>query len=185
MSGSLTRTLFYAMEQSIKSYRQFAQASITREGLDITVDQWLVLKTLQDNPGVTQQQVGITVFKDFASITRIVELLRSKGFLHRGPHPQDGRRSTLTLTARGEQAIETLQPIINSNRRYALAGLERDDIARAHLVLTTILANTTTRGPDDRPMPAARALRTGTVGTASRVSNTGSVRRRARARGGD
>jgi MarR family transcriptional regulator for hemolysin len=71
----LRETLFYALEKSIKSYRQFAQARISDAGVHITIDQWLVLRTLQENPDVTLQQIGVLVFKDFGSIWLIVELL--------------------------------------------------------------------------------------------------------------
>ena len=54
-------TFFYALERAIKSYRQFAQTRIAAAGSDVTIDQWLVLKTLQDNPDATQQQIGVMV----------------------------------------------------------------------------------------------------------------------------
>ncbi|MBK7712103.1 MAG: MarR family transcriptional regulator [Bacteroidales bacterium] len=51
-----------------------------KKGLDITIDQWLVLKTIENNAGMTQQQIAINVFKDYASITRIIEILVTKSF---------------------------------------------------------------------------------------------------------
>jgi DNA-binding MarR family transcriptional regulator len=95
----LQDVIFYFLEAAAKSYRRFAQARLDRAGLDITVDQWLVLKTIHDSPDVTLQQVGTAVFKDFASVTRIVQLLERKGMLRRKPHPADGRRSELVLTS--------------------------------------------------------------------------------------
>jgi len=137
----LRDTLFYALEKSIKSYRQFAQAKISDAGVDITIDQWLVLKTLQENPDITLQQIAAMVFKDFASITRIVQLLVAKGFVRRSEHPQDGRRSSLTLTTAGEKTIRALQPIISSNRRHALRGIAPAEVAKAHTLLEGIVAN--------------------------------------------
>jgi hypothetical protein len=81
----IANTLFYALERAIKTYRQFAQEQIAAAGIDITIDQWLVLKTLRDNPDITQQ-IGVRVFKDFASITRIIQLLVTKGFIKRANH---------------------------------------------------------------------------------------------------
>lgn len=137
----LRGTLFYALEKSIKSYRQFAQARISGAGVDITIDQWLVLKTLQENPDVTLQQISVTVFKDFASITRIVQLLVAKGFVRRMKHARDGRRSALTLTGAGEKTIRALAPIIRGNRRSALRGIAPADVKCTRTLLEGIVAN--------------------------------------------
>ena len=137
----LRDTLFYALEKSIKSYRQFAQARISDAGVDITIDQWLVLKTLQENPDITLQQIALVVFKDFASITRIMQLLVAKGFVRRTRHAKDQRRSSLTLTTAGEKTIRVLQPIITSNRRHALRGIAPGEVAITHALLEGIVAN--------------------------------------------
>src|SRR3954470_16296094 len=137
----LSDTLFYSLERAIKTYRQFAQANINRAGVDITLDQWLVLKTVQDNPDISLQRVAKDVFKDFASITRIVQLLEKKGFISRRVHPSDGRRSALALTAAGSHAIRATQPVITRNRSQAVKGLRRRDIDDAHALLEKITVN--------------------------------------------
>ena len=141
VSGRLADTVFHTLEKSIKTYRQFAQSNIVRAGLDITVDQWLVLKTLQDNPDATQQEVAGAVFKDFASITRIIALLAAKGLLRRSPHPVDKRRSALALTPKGLALISRLEPLVARNRQQALAGIDEAELARAQRVLKRIVAN--------------------------------------------
>jgi DNA-binding MarR family transcriptional regulator len=137
----LRETLFYALEKSIKAYRQYAQARISDAGVDITIDQWLVLKTLQENPDAPLQQIAVMVFKDFASITRIMQLLVAKGFVRRTRHAQDGRRSALTLTRAGEQTIRALEPIIHRNRRSALRGITRAGVKRTQALLERIVDN--------------------------------------------
>ncbi|HEX6628913.1 MAG TPA: MarR family transcriptional regulator [Gemmatimonadaceae bacterium] len=140
-ADKLSDTLFYSLEKAIKTYRQFAQANIDRAGVDITLDQWLVLKTVQDNPDITLQRVSRDVFKDFASVTRIVQLLEKKGYISRRVHPRDGRRSSLGLTAAGNRAIRAVQPVIASNRTRALKGLRRKEMNAARELLVTVTAN--------------------------------------------
>src|SRR5919112_3762709 len=112
----LQDVLFYSLESASKAYRRFAQARLSAAGIDVTIDQWLVLKTIDESPDVTLQQIGVAVFKDFASVTRIVQLLERKGLLRRKPHPVDGRRSELVLTSSGESVIRTVEPIAQGNR---------------------------------------------------------------------
>ena len=93
----LSSIIFYTLEKSIKTYRQFAQKNITDAGFNITIDQWLVLRTIQEDSTISQQQLASKVFKDFASITRIIELLVKNGYLVRNFHKNDRRRFELTL----------------------------------------------------------------------------------------
>ena len=99
------------------------------------------LPTIHESADITLQQVGVAVFKDFASITRIVQLLERKGLLRREPHPTDGRRSELVLTSAGESVIHTVEPIVHANRRQALDGIDPDEIARLRAALKRIIEN--------------------------------------------
>ncbi len=124
----LDQIIFYSLEKSIKSYRQFAQKNITKNGFEITIDQWLVLKTIENNAGITQQQIAINVFKDYASITRIIEILVTKNFLERDIHSADRRRFDLSITKLGFETLKRLTPILESNRKQALKGFAQSEI---------------------------------------------------------
>jgi MarR family transcriptional regulator, transcriptional regulator for hemolysin len=137
----LQDVLFYALESASKAYRRFAQARLHESGVDITIDQWLVLKAIHEAADITLQQIGVAVFKDFASVTRIVQLLERKGLLRRRPHPTDGRRSELALTRSGASVVRTVEPIAQANRRQALEGIDADEIARVRAVLGRIMEN--------------------------------------------
>ncbi|MCF1714836.1 MarR family transcriptional regulator [Flavihumibacter sp. RY-1] len=141
MTEKLNATFFYILEKSIKSYRQMAQRTISDEFGSITVDQLLVLQTMKDQPELTQQQIAAAVFKDFASITRIIDLLVRKGFLKRSDHPTDRRRFELTLTTEGIDLLEQVRPRILKNRRVALEGVEEEEMAIARKVLEKIVEN--------------------------------------------
>jgi DNA-binding MarR family transcriptional regulator len=142
MTEKLDDTVFYVIEIAIKTYRQHAQRRITEAGYDITIDQWLVLKTLLDNPSATQQELAAAVFKDFASITRIIELLVTKEYLDRSPHETDRRRFKLSFTKSGLKIIESLKPIVQSYRKAALKGIPAEDILHLKTTLNRITLNT-------------------------------------------
>lgn len=137
----LNDIIFYTLEKSIKTYRQFAQKNIRNAGFNITIDQWLVLKTIQEDPTTSQQQLAVKVFKDFASITRIIDLLVKNGYLVRNFHKEDRRRSDLTLSKEGTKIIKNLQPIITSNRAKSLDGISLTDMEKLQSTLTKIITN--------------------------------------------
>lgn len=137
----LDEIVFYNLEKSIKSYRQFAQRQINQAGFDITIDQWLILQTIQENADYSQQQIAEKVFKDFASVTRMIELLVKKGLLERAFHEEDRRRFKLTLTQAGIKIIADVQPIIQQNRKQALQSLSESDIGVFRKYLITLINN--------------------------------------------
>ena len=132
---------FYTLEKSIKTYRQFAQRAILKQGFELTIDQWLVLKAIMDNPEWNQQEIAEAAFKDFASVTRIIELLVKKEFLNREIHPADRRRFLLTPTPKADQHLKAMQPVTERNRKTALRDLNQDEIARVQQFLTIIIKN--------------------------------------------
>jgi len=136
----LNDIIFYTLEKSIKSYRQYAQKQLIMNNFDITIDQWLILKSIKENSGLTQQQIGINVFKDYASVTRIIELLVKKNYLQRVAHT-DKRRFILRMTSEAEDLMRSIQKVINANRRKALDGIDEDKLISLKETLNKIIDN--------------------------------------------
>ena len=140
-AAMLSSILFYSLDKAIRSYRRMAQANIDRAGLDITIDQWLVLRVLLEHNDLTQQEIAERVFKDQASVARILGLLTKRGLLSAVPLPQDGRRTKLRVTEAGERILEAVHPIVLSNRTVALAGISDADQALLQPLLDRIALN--------------------------------------------
>ena len=91
----LDNIVFYAMDKAIRSYRQFAQKRLKDAGFTITIDQWLVIKAILENPSIPQNEIGDLVFKDNASVTRIMSHLEKAGYLLRTVNESDRRKINL------------------------------------------------------------------------------------------
>jgi DNA-binding MarR family transcriptional regulator len=137
----LSSIIFYSLDKAIRSYRRMAQANIDRAGLAITIDQWLVLQVLLEHDDLTQNEIAERVFKDQASVARMLALLVRRKLLSAVPLPHDGRRTKLRVTKRGKQMLEDIQPIVLNNRALALAGISEEELAMMRGVLERIAAN--------------------------------------------
>jgi MarR family transcriptional regulator for hemolysin len=140
---NLNDIVFYTIDKSIKSYKQFAQKRLKDAGFTITVDQWLVLKAIEENEHISQQQIAERVFKDVASITRIIELLVKKGYLERSFHSTDRRRFELKLTTEAKGVLKKMQPYIESNRSTALDGISAEELSTLRKTLNKLIKNVT------------------------------------------
>ena len=133
--------IFYVLEKSIKSYRQYAQQQIKKAGYSITIDQWLLLKNVQENPTLNQQDLAKKVFKDNASITRITELLVRSGLLDRKIYSEDKRSNSLSVTKEGLRILNEVQDIVLLNRAKALEGVDLEELELMKRNLHKIIQN--------------------------------------------
>jgi DNA-binding MarR family transcriptional regulator len=134
------QSVFYSIEQAIKEYRKYAQGQISKAVPKITLDQVLVL-ILINNDKYSQTELSQLLFKDFASLTRMIELLVKNGFLTRSVSKNDRRRNSLKLTPKGKESLEILRPIIFQNRINALNTITDQEIENLKLVLNKITNN--------------------------------------------
>lgn len=137
----LNTVVFYTIEKAIKTYRQYAQKQIKLANLNITIDQWLTIKSIMDNPGISQQEIAERVFKDNASVTRIIDLLVKANYLKRTTNKTDKRRSLLKVTDEGKKIINNVYKVVLKNRETALKGINKKDIDTTEKVLNTITLN--------------------------------------------
>jgi len=133
--------IFYNMDKAIKSYRMYAQKRLKEHGYKITIDQWLIIKTILENPNISQQDIAKNVFKDNASVTRIIELLVKSQYLERRDNPEDRRKSNLVVTEEGKSIIYQVQNIVLDNRKHALDGISTGELETMNLALKKIIMN--------------------------------------------
>lgn len=141
MTEKLDQIFFYNLEKAIKTYRQYAQKKINQQGFDITIDQWLVLKAIAENPHAKQREMAEKVFKDNASVTRIMELLMQKELITREQDAHNRRKNKIQITKRGEKLLKEIQPIIKKNRTKALKNCTSEELAITHQILKEIIQN--------------------------------------------
>lgn len=137
----LNDTLLYTLDKCFRTYNQFSQRNVRKAGYNITIDQWLILKSVAENPDITQNDISKIVFKDSASITRIIQLLVNAGYLEREIHVADRRRVNLTLTESGKKITIDVNEIAKQNRAAALKDVDQQKIEEMKALLRKIITN--------------------------------------------
>lgn len=137
----LNDIIFYNIEKAIKTYRMFAMKRIRDNNYKITTDQWLIIKSILENPNITQQEIAKNVFKDNASVTRIIELLVKSNYLTREENLSDRRKSNLSVTENGKSIIENVNDLVIKNRKVALKGITEEELNITTSTLKKIIEN--------------------------------------------
>lgn len=142
---AMTQELFarysFLLDRTARKVKQYAQQQFKQAGFDVTVDQWLVLKNLAENPQLSQTELANLVFKDHPTLTRIIDLLHKKGHVLRVQHPQDRRSFQLHLTEAGVEKVAELRPKVLEIREKAWENLTEVDFLEFKRVLNTIYQN--------------------------------------------
>ncbi|AUP80005.1 MarR family winged helix-turn-helix transcriptional regulator [Flavivirga eckloniae] len=136
-----SETIFHVIESTIKEYRRFAQKNISAKIKGITIDQGMVLIFLKEHPEFTQKEIAKLVFKDNASMTRIINTMVQKNYLKRSMNDEDRRRSKIEITTKGEEILKTLPPIIHHNRSSSLQGITKNELKQLETILNKIKNN--------------------------------------------
>lgn len=137
----LNDIIFYNIEKAIKTYRMFAMKRIRKNDYKITTDQWLIIKSILENPNITQQEIAKNVFKDNASVTRIIELMVKSNYITKEENLSDRRKSHLKVTEDGEAIIENVNGLVIENRKIALKGITQEELNITTSTLKKIIEN--------------------------------------------
>lgn len=137
----LDNIIFYNIDKAIRSYRMYAMKQIRKSGYKITIDQWLIIKSILEKPKITQQELAKNVFKDNASVTRIIELMVKSNYLSRVVDSKDRRKSVLTVTQEGKDIIKKVQSLVLDNRKVALEGVSKEELDTMNIALQKIITN--------------------------------------------
>ncbi|WP_025740669.1 MarR family winged helix-turn-helix transcriptional regulator [Aquimarina pacifica] len=134
-------TVFYQLEKAIKTYRKLAQDRINASGHDVSVNQLILLINLSEHPNATQAELSEYIFKDFASVARMVDILVKKNYLERRENTVDRRKKDLRPTVIGERMIKELRPIIKEYRQTALFGFTNENLDEISRLLRDFITN--------------------------------------------
>ncbi|MDB5137127.1 MAG: MarR family transcriptional regulator [Mucilaginibacter sp.] len=131
----------YLLDRAARRVKQYAQQRFSAGSFNITVDQWLILKNLDNDRYLKQTELAELTGKDTPTLTRIVDLLCKKGLTERVIHKTDRRSFTVHLTENGKQLLNELSPKVDDIRMKAWEGLSETDYEDLKRILNKIYQN--------------------------------------------
>ena len=136
------RTYFFKIDATNKKIRNALQKRFDTEGVDLTVDQWVVLNHSFQNEGISQIELCDLVYKDAAAtLTRIIDLLVKKELMSRQMANDDRRKFNIFLTDKGRETYHKAFPLMLDIRHQGWASLSEDEYQAFTRILDTIFSN--------------------------------------------
>ncbi len=137
-----SNTIFYQIERAIKQYRTMAQRNLNELNIKVTINQILLMIQIRDKPDISQVDLSKLLFKDVASIARMIEILVQKKFIEREENSFDRRKNYLKITNKGKKLMNAAIPIISKNRETAQKDISEEEIKTLFRILNKINKNT-------------------------------------------
>ena len=110
-------------------------------GLDISLDQWMVLGPVWQMETASQKELGEICLKDKTSITRIIDALEKKNLVVRVADQIDHRIKRVILTNAGKQLFFDVLPIMEKTREEVKKDISEKEIDAFKNVLSKIIKN--------------------------------------------
>jgi DNA-binding MarR family transcriptional regulator len=110
-----------ALRRLVRVLSTSARSRARRGG--VSGAQLFVLRQIAAQPGLTIGELADRTFSRQSTVSGVVARLVAKGLVARHAGPTDARQTVLTLTRKGERAIEGAEPVAQERLARALAEL--------------------------------------------------------------
>ena len=122
------------------STKRFVQNS-HMHGLEISLDQWLVLGPIWKHDGISQKDIAEYCGKDKTSITKIIDTLEKKNLVVRVIDQLDHRVKRVVLSQKGRELFLSALPVMAQTRDELRSGISDKEIEALKTILNKIYNN--------------------------------------------
>lgn len=121
--------------------RKFSD-TIPAHGIEITLEQFILLNVIDGEEETTQQQLSMIMHKDKSGILRITDELERKKMVVRMADTTDRRKKSLMLTKKGIETLKKVKEIEAEVIEELMAGVTESELVVFARVLEKIRKNT-------------------------------------------
>ncbi len=110
-------------------------------GIELSKEQWIVLKKLHDKDGQTQNDLAFITNRSKTSLTRLINTMEKKGLVFRMLSKEDKRINHIYLSDSGKETFLTSLPVIKKLTKDLQENISSEDLSKTIQVLNQIQNN--------------------------------------------
>ena len=131
----------FKIETTAKQFKKYKNAILKEHDIDITSDQWILLKNINEIPGISQSELAKRCRKEPAAVTRTLDILVRKTWIKRESIPDNRRMYELYTTPNGEKMIQKILPVARKIRSRGARGMTATEMKTLGNLLDRIQSN--------------------------------------------
>jgi len=105
---------------------------------NLTSEQYVIMKSIQENPEICPTQLSEITFKDKTTITRMIDTLVKNEMLIRTPKIDDRRAYLISWSSKGAQIMEDILPITENVIQKLSGQFSKHDLEIFLTILETL-----------------------------------------------
>ncbi len=138
---NLNEVYLFHLDKAAKQFKKLKNEVFKQAGIDLTGDQWILIKNIHEVEGINQRTLAKRVFKEPASITRILDILEKKQLVERRSIPNDRRTYALYTTDQGKALVQQIIPLAVNMREQGRKGLTEKEVEQLTILLKKVYDN--------------------------------------------
>lgn len=139
--GKIEDVILFQIEKTSKISKVYSQRDFDRLDLGITIEQWILLKIIEQYDQMSQKELAEKSLRDPASITRTLDLLSKKGLIERRSIENNRRQYNIKLTNTGKKFVEQHIEMVQQHRSKSVEGFSADELKTLESMLKRIQQN--------------------------------------------
>ena len=114
---------------------------LTRNGINLTPEQYLVMDILWDAEVMSQQAIADIIQKDKNSVTKFIDSLEKKGLVYRQVNKTDRRVNNIVVSEEGMKLKAKTTEVAIGMMRNVLKDIKEEDLMALDKVMNQIKEN--------------------------------------------
>lgn len=143
-SGALRPGIGRVLREASKVWNKLLQERLAVH--DIGLAEYLHLRALWANDGISQIELAQRIGIEKASSTAVLNSLEAKELIRRVRDERDKRKVNVFLTTKGQTQRETLLPVAHSVALQSIRGFDQSDVQHLVVLLAKLTANLSSEG---------------------------------------
>ncbi len=123
-----TESLGFIIYRTALALKSALQRFFRENGHGITAEQWVIIRHLWQEEGLSQREIGEKAAKDKPNVTRMLDALEKKGIIFRWDDLRDRRKYRIYLTPEGKELYLRLAPLAQNLRQRVTQNLTQPEI---------------------------------------------------------
>lgn len=114
---------------------------LAENSIDLSRMQFVILKTIEENDGISQNELAHFANRNKSSLTRMINTLITKGYIIKCSSEEDKRKNNIHITGSGEIILKKAIPHFRKMALSIESTLTSEEIEQTKLILKKIQLN--------------------------------------------
>ncbi|MDR2913776.1 MAG: MarR family transcriptional regulator [Tannerella sp.] len=132
-------TLGFLLARASDSMSAHLNKLLRKEGIDLPHSQYVVLRLLYIEDGISQQELAKRAFKDTAAVKRTLDILEGKGLVNR--IPVNMKKNNIVITPSGRELMPKVIEYLERSKESYLSGISDKEYTTVTGVLERLYQN--------------------------------------------